>query len=251
MEGITNVISKEQQLAYAKLERDGAKAYVNGYNDYLKKYIGTDEILILDIGGGAGYFANEIKAFYNQNNTNASVNVIDNCQYNEWLLFDNVNFIAESAFTALDKFPDSSVDICFLNMILHHLTTDTYKKTRKSQQELLEMIYKKIKPDGYVCITECYNQNPIIRGFSTPVAYLLSSIELPILKKIAKKIGVGVTGAAVCFLSNESWEKLFSKIGFKIIDNQESPWHWEIKLLLRNKPFTFILSKNNLEKDSL
>ena len=236
-------ISGKQQKLYAEIERNNANNLFAQYHTYLETLAGNDNLTIIDIGGGSGHFSNKVKTFFNENDTNTSINVIDYCKYDDWSLFSEINFIEESAFTALEKFQDNSVDVIFLNSILHHLIMDTYEKTRKTQEKLIEITYRKIRENGLVFVKECYYQNFILRDFSTPIVYFMTTSKLPFMTKLSSKLGSKSAGVGVCFLSPKAWRKVFSDTEFIVVNSQENILKWVRYPLIQEQFFSFVLTK--------
>jgi len=243
MQDKNRMISNEQKLLYAKKEKIIFKRHFVAYEKHIKEFIGKDKLEIIDIGGASGNFANEIHSYFNKHNTEASVKVIDYCEYDEWALFKNISFIQESAFKALTELQDNSVDLIFINLILHHIVLDTYKETRKAQIELLKLAYKKIKKNGLVLVNECYFQCPLLFEASTPVTFFMSSSKLSVVLNLSKILGSISAGVGVCFLPKKAWKETFARIGFILLDESEGEWKWVKKLLIREKLLYFILTK--------
>ena len=201
------------------------------------------EINIIDIGGGGGHFANTVKSFYDGGGATTNMTVIDYCKYDEWEEFEGINFIHENAFDALKKVENDCADIIFINATLHHLTFDTYKKTRGAQKSILELAYSKIKKHGYLCLRENYAQCPIIGGISMPLVYYMTKSQNPITIKISKKMGANSAGVGVCFFSPALLVRTLRKIGFVLVDMAITPWKWDIKYIIRHNKVALVFRK--------
>ncbi|MCL2508967.1 MAG: class I SAM-dependent methyltransferase [Oscillospiraceae bacterium] len=237
-------INISQQEYFWGIEQGHSKRYFGAYVKYLERLAGRDGLTLYDVGGGGGHFANEVKNYFDKRNTDVSVNVIDYARYDNWSLLENIRFVEESALTALEKLPDNSADVIFFNLMLHHLVADTYRKSREAQRKILEITRKKIKSGGYVFIYETSTQNPLLGDLSTPVVYFMTSAKLPLLTKAARKLGSQSAGVGVCFLSQEKWLKTLKDTGFELLDSSGEPYFWKKKLLIRQKFFWFVLTKN-------
>ncbi len=241
----SRIISTEQQERYAEYERHSAKKYMAMYREWIGRYIAQGKMEIIDIGGGGGYFANEIANYYRQNGTDAAVYLVDNCKYDEWQGFDMICFIHDTAYAALNNFEDASIDICFLNLVLHHLVTDSYHKTKENQKALLQMIYRKLKPGGLVFIHECYYWNPILSNASMRMVHFMSTSKWPPMIKISKHFGSKSAGVGGCFLSNRKWTKILKEIGYVVKEYREDSRGWVRSFLIKEKFFQFLLQKES------
>ena len=235
-------ISKEQQEIYIKNEKKSKNNFMI-YKEYLKKIIYKNELKIIDLGGGSGCFANDVKLFFDRKNIKTDITVIDYCEYIEWKNFKNINFVKRSIFDELDHIKNESIDIIFINDVLHHLVYDSYKKSRIAQRKLFRLVFAKLKKGGYFFIGERCCQNPIIKDFSSPIIYYLTSSKRKLIRRMSKKIGANSAGVGVCFLSSKLWCKIANQSGFIIIDKISTPWYWKKKFFIQAKEIKFILKK--------
>ena len=236
-------ISNIQQNIYAEYEKEATIGYFEIYKTFINTFENKN-LEIVDIGGGSGYFANEVKTFYESKNNNVSMTVIDYCKYDEWEKYGNINFINLPVFEALEKIENECLDIIFINAVLHHLVYSTYKKTRNAQKQLMGLAYTKLKKNGYVCIRECYVENPVIKELSIPLVYWLTSSKNPLILRMSKKLGSNSAGVGVCFLSIKKLVRLFGQTGFEImLGAPNMPWEWDKKYLIRHNKSVFVLKK--------
>ena len=236
------MIADEQRDLYAAYEKYNLEHY-KVYKKYLKEFISKDNLKMVDVGGGSGNFARMVKTYFAKNATNVSMTLVDYCDYPEWERVEGINFVKMSAHEYISGLEDESVDILFLNAILHHLTFDTYRQTRSSQRELLELSYAKLKQGGILCMRENYSEIPLVGNLTTPIIYYLTSSRLSIIEKMARRFGSTSAGVGVCFLSPKVWQKTFTKIGFTIIDATIFPWWWSVPYLIRSNRVAFVLKK--------
>ena len=240
--GTSRMITDEQRDLYATYERQNSK-YYKVYRKHFRKFISKDNLRIVDVGGGSGRFARKVKTYFNKNAVGATITVVDYREYLQWEQIEDIEFVRMSAFNYLSDLEDESIDILFLNAILHHLVFDTYRQTRNSQRELLALSYAKLKQGGILCMRENYSEIPLIRNLTTPIIYYLTSSRLSIIEKMARRFGSTSAGVGVCFLSPKVWQKTFTKIGFSIIDATIFPWWWSVPYLVRSNRVAFVLKK--------
>jgi len=240
--GTSRMITDEQRDLYATYEPLNLK-YYKVYRKYFKDFTSKDNLRVVDVGGGSGHFARKVKTYFNKNGVDVNMTVVDYCEYLQWEQIEDIEFVKMSAYNYLSELEDESVDILFLNAILHHLTFDTYRQTRNSQRELLELSHAKLKKGGILCMRECYSESPLIKNLTTPVIYYLTSSRLSIIERIARRFGSTSAGVGVCFLSPKVWQKTFTKIGFTIINTTIFPWWWSVPYLVRSNRVAFVLKK--------
>jgi len=235
-------INKQQSEYFASIGGGLAQKFIKLYESQLQQLPREDKLKVVDLGGGAGHFANEVFAFFESRRIPADITVIDLFRYEE-LGNSNIKFIEQSATTALDSYLDDSIDVFFMNLMLHHLIGDSYNKTKQNQEELLEIAYRKLKPNGRLFVYETSTQNPMIGDLSIPIIYFMTSSKLPLLTKISKKMGSESAGTGVLFLSTHKWKKIFRKIGFHEAFHYYEPHFWKKKYLIRQQYFHFVLVK--------
>jgi 2-polyprenyl-3-methyl-5-hydroxy-6-metoxy-1,4-benzoquinol methylase len=52
-----DVINEHQKVYYESIDQNNAEYFMERFKDVLEKYSSKEEIKILDIGGGIGYFS--------------------------------------------------------------------------------------------------------------------------------------------------------------------------------------------------
>jgi hypothetical protein len=191
--------------------------FVAGQVAHFKKAVHLDcaapGAVVVDVGGGCGYFARAIKA-----ELNAPVRVIDT---------DPVS-VRESNAAGIEAFCENALDVrqrgdegvvCF-NLILHHLVADSEGKTKTLQLKALEAwkTAKRIKLFVNEYVYESY-----IGNFSGWLIYqitksrVLSSIG-KIAAIFAPSLRANTFGVGVRFRSHGEWRRLFLDSGFVVTD---------------------------------
>lgn len=200
--------------------------------------------VIVDIGGGSGYFAGVVK-----NDLGNTVRVIDmdpisvkNCQKL------GVNAEIGDA-TNLKPRGDEAV-VCF-NLILHHLVANTERDTKNLQSSALRAwrCYSiRIFVNEY--IYESYIQN--VSGW---LIYQVTSSR--ILSAIGKAVSLIVPsfrantfGTGVRFRSHKEWKQIFVDDGFQVIQSilgrdEEVALPLRLLLIKRIRRDSFLLESSN------
>jgi hypothetical protein len=81
---------------------------------------------------------------------------------------------------------------------------------------ILGKIYKILKNDGRLCVTDHFFNGFIFDKISSRIVYKISSCTLKPVLTVCKKIGVESSGIGVCFLSYNMWLNLLDKNNFWI-----------------------------------
>jgi len=112
-----------------------------------------------------------------------------------------------------------NVDIVFMNWVLHHLTSSSYRKTQKtiSQALLKAKSLLKNKESSFISICEIMYDGIIFDNMPSHIIYHLSTSKIlaPLMKSISTSANVAGTG--VFFLSRKQWEKIITGVDLKII----------------------------------
>jgi len=208
-------INEAQKIQYEKLEKAICKDLLLRYEPYISKYKNNDSIKILDIGGASGHFALEVKEYFIDKN--CEIIVVDNTAFDTWEEFSNrITFIQSSADNLDDIFGENTFDIIFVNRLFHHLVRESWKKTIKGISNIMGKIYKILKNDGQLCITDHFYDGLVFDEICSKVIYIASSSTFKPIMEICKKIGSLSAGVGVCFLSYNMWLKLLNENNLQI-----------------------------------
>lgn len=170
------------------------------------------EAVVVDIGGGCGYFANAISKELKLN-----VRVID---------MDPVS-VKEAKKVGLDAMlgdalaPAKSGDegiVCF-NLILHHLVASTELKTTELQSRALSVwqdVGIKIFVNEYIYESWFNNLSGSLIYHVTKSKFL--SFFAQVVSKLVPSLRANTFGIGVRFRSNSEWKKLFSDAGFTVVN---------------------------------
>ena len=225
--------------------------YVNGVLwdsviNFIDKYFQTGEFTFLDIGGGNGVFTDRLLEYY----PNCRAILLDNATNLIEINKENLRkkIILDSV-ENLEKYLNANnVDIIFINWVLHHLVSDSYKKTRHNITNILRII-KQNQNVKYVAIFENMYNGIIFDNLPSWLIFQLTSLKS--IKKITKKMGANTAGVGVSFLSKKTWVKLFNQIfgnnRFEVVDFElwTTPISRKLFLHMKNAYMSLFWIKNN------
>ena len=219
-----------KQLSTDQLESFNTE-YVNGkfwdaVVDLIDKYFITGKFTFLDIGGGNGVFTDRVLKHYSQSEAilldNASNLIEINTKHpRKTIIQDSVENL-ENYLTVYD------IDIVFINWVLHHLVSDTYKKTRNNMINTLAII-KQNEHVKYLAIFENMYNGILIDSLPSKLIYHITSLKS--VKLLTRKMGANTAGVGVSFLSKKMWIKLFSAIFDKNNINVIDFHFWEVPII--------------------
>jgi len=240
---LMKTINESQKIQYEKLDKSICKELLSRFEPHISKYKNNDSIKILDIGGASGHFALEVKEYFADKN--CEVIVVDNTAFDTWGEFSNkIKFIQSSADNLDTFFGENTFDLIFVNRLFHHLVRESWKKTIDGISSIMGKIYKILKNDGQLCITDHFYNGLVFDNICSKIIYMASSSTFKPIMKICKKIGSLSAGVGVCFLSYNMWLKLLSENNLQIekldLTNKEIIRAKYKKILLLN-------SKNTLD----
>ena len=229
-----------QKNLFLSYEMNSANKRVEGCAKLLDSMMEKNKnIRILDIGGGAGYFAMAL----HKKLVNAEVVVLEITEHNTWDTFKEIKFVSGNAFEAENLFEHGSFDIIFVNYVFHHLVQPTYGKTVEGIQFLLSSIQKLLKDEGVLFISECSYHIPVLNQFTGYLIYIASTIRVPVIAWLMRKLGSKSAGVGVCFLTYEKWLSLFQQTGY-IVQSTTKNTPRTLLLVLRERFFNFALEKS-------
>ena len=231
---------------YAEYEKNTSQKLIETYDHILKLYKTNDNIKILDIGGGSGYFSKNLKKYFHANN--CEIIVIDSTRYDTWdENFYEIKFMETSAERLTEIFEKNTFDIIFANRVFHHLVKPTWKQSIDNISAIIGKINEILKDNGYFCITDYFYDGRFNHTFASRVIYTLTSCKNPILIAVFKKIEAKSAGVGVCFLSRKMWLHLFSKYNLNLYYSNEGHVlaRKKIKLLV----YKIVLFIKNCQED--
>ena len=186
--------------------------YVNGdlwiaIVKLIDEHFGANKFTFLDIGGGNGVFTDRVLEQYPQSEAvlldNAS-NLIEINKKNprKTIIMDSVENIEKYLNTY-------SFDIVFINWVLHHLVSNTYKDTRSNIINTLTVIKLSGKV-RYLSIFENMYNGIFFDTLPSKLIYQMTSLQS--IKFLTKKMGANTAGIGVSFLSRKMWVYIFNSI---------------------------------------
>jgi len=182
--------------------------------DFLELAGGQGDGVIVDIGGGAGFFARALR-----DQSSIRVRVIDmdpgsieicRSQGVDGRIGDALEPIAEG---------DERM-VCF-NLILHHLVGADEAATRTLQKKALAAWRQRGTP---VFVNE-YIYQSFLRRVSGRLIYEITSSRLlsaaaRAVAKVVPPLRANTFGTGVRFRSHEEWRELFAEVGYRVADHR-------------------------------
>ena len=235
----------EHQIAYFDSE-SAVDSQVEHFLSLVGDRIPRDSKIILDVGGGKGYFATKIYT-----TTKCPVRVLDSDEKSIDAVNKINNFVTGVIGDALDPqvVGDESV-VCF-NLILHHLIGNNELETRQLQQKGLSVWKDSCE---YIFVNEIMYES-YLGSFSGRLIYEITKNN--ILSMIGKMVSIFIPslrantfGVGVRFRSHEDWVSLFTESGYDIISKisgETEPVSFFRRLLLikEMRRDSFLLSKGD------
>ncbi len=181
--------------------------------DALAAYDGTS-VRALDIGGGAGVFADKLLEAF----ACWQVVLLDNSPFllssntvhpRKTLLQANAEQIAAEPGPVAGQF-----DVIFLNLVLHHLVTRWHGQSRKLQGRVIAAAASRLKPQGRIVVIEQVCVPHVPRFPAGRLVYEASSSRL--LARVAKRMGANTAGVGVLFFNTGELEQIFGDHGFAL-----------------------------------
>lgn len=168
--------------------------------------------VIIDIGGGCGYFIAKLNS-----DLGLRGRVLDS---------DPIS-VAECLASGVDAEIGDALqpnirgdeDVVCFNLILHHLVADSEAKTKKLQKKAIEAWMGKAK---YIFVDE-YIYESIIFNVSGRLIYEITKSQVlsflgKVFSNIAPSLRANTFGVGVRFRSNQEWTEIFDSVGFKVIN---------------------------------
>lgn len=234
-------INETQKMIYQNEEIIRMEDYFKIYHKILEEMKKKEQLMILDIGGGGGYFARYMKEQIRGGNgyTKLKIFVIDTVTYDAWdIEDDDIEYILCDAVNLSNIFEKESFDYIFCNMFVHHLIGNNYKASANIRKNVFESVEKILKKDGKLLVTDNFNDGFLLNSISCRIVYALTTCTNPVLRPLFFRLGAHSAGSGVCMMSEKMWENLLEDTGFRIIQKQLSKsdkWSWIKKIVLLNK----------------
>ena len=239
-----------KQLSEDQLETFNTE-YVNGVFwdavvNQIDKYFATGRFTFLDIGGGNGVFTDRILKHYPQSEAillDNAPNLIEiNTQHSrKTIIMDSV----ENLENYLSNY---KIDIVFINWVLHHLVSNSYKKTRSNIVNTLSII-KRDKQIKYLAVFENMYNGIVFDSLPSRLIYQITSLQS--IKLLARKMGANTAGIGVSFLSKKMWMELFGNIFGKTNIDVKDFHFWKVPVIrkiflhIKNIHMSLFWIKNN------
>jgi len=205
-----------------KLSQDQIKSFYHDYfvesqvSDFitlLGPSINTFTGSILDVGGGAGFFASAIK-----DRLSIKVTVLDSDAQSVDLCHQaGIEAIHGDALTPVIIGSDNVV--CF-NLILHHLVGKSEEDTLGLQGRALSVWH----PSAHaIIVNEYIYESFVINEFSGRLIYRITGSSLlsnlgRLVAKFIPTLKANTFGVGVRFRSHDEWQRIFISLGFDVVD---------------------------------
>jgi hypothetical protein len=169
--------------------------------------------VIVDLGGGCGFFANALK-----HHTDLKIRVVD-IDAISISLCNQAGLEAAIGDALNPKIVGDELVTCF-NLILHHLVGKSENETRKLQERALSAWHSN---GNIIFINEYIYESFFIKNFSGWIIYqitsnaFLSSVGL-LMAKIFPSLKANTLFVGVRFRSHKEWLMMFESLGFDVVD---------------------------------
>lgn len=218
--------------------------YVNLYSGLIEEMQTKEILTILDVGGGAGYFARELLKRLLAGDSRVhiiDIYLIDTHRYDTWDDKDRrIHFIEEDAQNIDLVCKGIKFDYIFCNMLFHHLLGDSFKQSAILRRVCLGKMKSVLKTDGKIGIIDNLNDGFMWDSVSCRILYFLTTTKKPMIVKICKKMGSNSAGVGVCMLSRKMWYQLVESMGMNIVafaDSEPDRMGFLRHLCLLNKAY--------------
>ncbi|EHQ34391.1 class I SAM-dependent methyltransferase [Methanoplanus limicola] len=213
------------------------------FMDYLLLHI-NKKLMILDIGGGGGQFANSCV----KNMPNCKVTIVDPSKK----MLDSANDYNINIIKIQGGLPNKlnvteTYDTVHINNVIHHIVDTSPKLSKKKVYESLLNIKDTMNSDSKLLFGDIFYDGHIYPPISKFLIFYLLKIQNILGYKF--KDDNFLLGLNVCFYSKYELEKLINDAGFKIEKTYKYEWKKSYKTALlgikRYGRIGFILSKMN------
>jgi hypothetical protein len=163
---------------------------------------------LLDVGGGAGYFAVRVRDTYPQWNVHVS-DISD-----VLLSYAKSKGLTVIKSSILDDVPDRWVgafDVVSVNWVLHHLVGSGHSQTNTNVIRALSNIRKFVAPTGLVSVFEDNYVGHLFHDSPGRLIYELTSRRS--IARPVRWLGANTAGVGVRFRSASAWQRIFQSAG--------------------------------------
>lgn len=194
------------------------KSQVADFMALTRALINPSTDVMVDIGGGVGYFAKAI-----QNTIDMPVRVLDSDH-------QAVNLCKQMQIAAIQDdalnptiVGDETI-ICF-NLILHHLVGASEHETRRLQEQALSVWRSTAR---LIFVNEYIYESYIVNNFSGRLIFQITRSAIlsrigHFMAKFAPSLKANTFGVGVRFRSHAEWREIFSSLGFDVINTVIGP----------------------------
>lgn len=180
-------------------------------------------ISVLDVGCGAGIFADHILETFPAATiccVDVSIGMLRRGKQDSrkrLILGDARNLpFAETA----------SFDLINADALMHHLVTiGGYESSIDAICAFLAQLRRLLKPNGLLLVREIYHEHVFQRELGSRLLYAVSTTRTPApVARFLRKAGLNTANIGVCFLVRNRWREVLSKAGFSIVADEDKPW---------------------------
>ena len=170
----------------------------------------------LDVGGGIGAFANSI---LNLNDNIQSMDVVDPS------VQAHSNFVKHRKSKLIKGYMSnipvlSSYDFITVNLVCHHVISDSNKETLDAQINFLKDAHALLKDGGVLFVEENIYESYLTEDLCARLIYEVTSLRG--IEKITRKLGANTAGEGVRFHSDTAWQKIFAASGFELVQTYDN-----------------------------
>jgi SAM-dependent methyltransferase len=183
---------------------------------------GLTRFSMLDVGCGAGVFADMVLAKYPQ----ATVVCVD---FSAPMLARNTRSSRKYPLQADARqlpFRPSGFDVINIDAVMHHLIDfNGYTQTVAGIGAFLSILASLLKPKGILAVREIYHEYVMRETFGSRAMYFVSTKRLPgPVAAAIKAMGLNTANAGVCFLTRKQWRTRFAEAGYRPLAEKEIRW---------------------------
>jgi len=167
---------------------------------------------VVDVGGGAGYFALEV-----QKQTELRVRVLDTDEHSvASCIKSGIDADLEDALSPSIHEDD---EICCFNMILHHLVGKNETQTRLLQCKAL---YAWVAESRKIFVNEYIYESYFCERFSAKIIWYITSSNIlsklgKLISRVVPSLRANTFGVGVRFRAKSEWIDLFKTLGLEIV----------------------------------
>lgn len=216
MEKTQKLLAQDQLEAF--YHDNFVKSQVADFISLTSSFINPSSDVIVDIGGGVGYFAKAI-----QNTIDMPVRVLDSD--NQAIVLCREAEIAAVQDDALNPTIVGDETIVCFNLILHHLVGVSEHKTRHLQEHALSVwrsTARLVFVNEYIYESYVFNNLSGRLIFQITRSAILSTIG-KFIAKFAPSLKANTFGVGVRFRSHSEWREIFASLGFDVLDTVIGP----------------------------